>query len=342
MKKTLLILLLALAFTAQAEPLLGLAIRKLYPNAEPGVDYIIRAVGAADPTITYWNPAIGAQPDAGQIAAAVALVNEDAATVANESTALNSALTKITGSTPLTKNDIRAALAALLRQKLGATPSAGIPTNDNTSGDPVSWGAIIGTLANQSDLNTSLAATTTADAAVQAFAIARANHTGTQLAATISNFTATASAAAPVQSVSGRTGAVTLTSADVGLGNVNNTADTAKPVSTAQQAALDLKANRGVTALVPVTGGTVTMNTGSLDEVFYLAPAGTLATQTFLFPANGSSAIGQRIHFFTTATLTAVTLSANGNTIKGTLTTLTANGNAAFVKVAASTWARVQ
>jgi len=35
----------------------------------------------------------------------------------------------------------------------------------------------------------------------------------------------------------------TLNSAAVGLGSVNNTADSAKPVSTAQQAALDLKAN---------------------------------------------------------------------------------------------------
>lgn len=36
---------------------------------------------------------------------------------------------------------------------------------------------------------------------------------------------------------------LSLVKADVGLGNVDNTADTAKPVSTAQQAALDLKAN---------------------------------------------------------------------------------------------------
>jgi hypothetical protein len=46
-----------------------------------------------------------------------------------------------------------------------------------------------------------------------------------------------------VSSVAGKTGAVTLNSTDVGLGNVNNTADTAKPVSTLQQAALDLKQN---------------------------------------------------------------------------------------------------
>jgi hypothetical protein len=45
-----------------------------------------------------------------------------------------------------------------------------------------------------------------------------------------------------VTSVAGRTGAVTLTKSDVGLANADNTADSAKPVSVAQQAALDLKA----------------------------------------------------------------------------------------------------
>jgi hypothetical protein len=49
--------------------------------------------------------------------------------------------------------------------------------------------------------------------------------------------TARAAAAAPVQSVAGRTGAVTLARADVGLGNVDNTSDASKPVSTAQAAA---------------------------------------------------------------------------------------------------------
>jgi hypothetical protein len=49
--------------------------------------------------------------------------------------------------------------------------------------------------------------------------------------------TARAAAAAPVQSVAGRTGAVTLAKADVGLGSVDNTADASKPVSTAQAAA---------------------------------------------------------------------------------------------------------
>lgn len=42
----------------------------------------------------------------------------------------------------------------------------------------------------------------------------------------------------PVTSVAGRTGAVTLTKTDVGLSNVDNTSDTAKPVSTAQATAI--------------------------------------------------------------------------------------------------------
>jgi hypothetical protein len=46
-----------------------------------------------------------------------------------------------------------------------------------------------------------------------------------------------------VSSVAGRTGAVVLTKSDVGLENVDNTSDANKPISSATQTALDLKAN---------------------------------------------------------------------------------------------------
>lgn len=46
---------------------------------------------------------------------------------------------------------------------------------------------------------------------------------------------------APVDSVNGQTGVVVITATDVGLGNVDNTSDIDKPISTAQQAALDGK-----------------------------------------------------------------------------------------------------
>lgn len=85
-------------------------------------------------------------------------------------------------------------------------------------------------------------ATASADAtakasAAQAAAIQRENHTGTQLAETISDFVPVASAAAPVQSVAGKSGAVSLVKADIGLANADNTSDTNKPVSIAQAAA---------------------------------------------------------------------------------------------------------
>jgi hypothetical protein len=60
---------------------------------------------------------------------------------------------------------------------------------------------------------------------------------------------------APVTSVAGRTGVVTLTSTDVGLGNVTNTSDANKPVSTAQQTALNLKANLASPAFTGTVSG---------------------------------------------------------------------------------------
>ena len=65
-----------------------------------------------------------------------------------------------------------------------------------------------------------------------------------------------------VNSVAGKTGTVTLDNSDVGLGNVDNTADTAKPVSTAQQTALNLKANLASPALT----GTPTAPTQSASD----------------------------------------------------------------------------
>ncbi len=60
-----------------------------------------------------------------------------------------------------------------------------------------------------------------------------------------------------VSSVAGKTGAVTLDKSDVGLGNVDNTSDADKIISTATQTALDGKANFPDTdSHVPVRDGT--------------------------------------------------------------------------------------
>ena len=62
-------------------------------------------------------------------------------------------------------------------------------------------------------------------------------------ASTLGNWIELLTPAAPVQAVNGYTGSVNLTKIDLGLGDVNNTSDINKPVSTATQAALDTKAN---------------------------------------------------------------------------------------------------
>ena len=76
---------------------------------------------------------------------------------------------------------------------------------------------------------------------------------------------------APVRSVSGRTGAVVLVKADVGLTNVNDTSDAAKPISTATQTALDAKLNaaNGTASGITLTGninitGNPVFNSGSV------------------------------------------------------------------------------
>jgi len=98
----------------------------------------------------------------------------------------------------------------------------------------------------------------------------RANHTGTQSAGTITGLATVATTGAysdligkptiptltsqltndsgflttnAVSSVAGKTGVVTLVKADVGLGNVDNTSDANKPISTATQTALNGKEN---------------------------------------------------------------------------------------------------
>lgn len=63
-----------------------------------------------------------------------------------------------------------------------------------------------------------------------------------------------------VSSVAGKTGDVTLDKSDVGLGNVDNTSDVNKPVSTATQSALNQKANTSALAPVATSGSYTDLN----------------------------------------------------------------------------------
>ncbi len=108
---------------------------------------------------------------------------------------------------------------------------------------------------------------------------------------------------APVSSVAGKTGVVTLAKADVGLGSVDNTSDANKPVSTATQTALNAKAANTVT----VTGATSLTGGGDLSANRTIALVndsaspgasryyGTNAGGTkgyFALPSGGGSSVG--------------------------------------------------
>jgi hypothetical protein len=81
---------------------------------------------------------------------------------------------------------------------------------------------------------------------------------------------------APVQSVASKTGDVTLIKGDVGLGNVDNTADADKPVSTATQTALNSKISTydgttyDVTALAAVSQAEYDALTPSATTLYFI------------------------------------------------------------------------
>lgn len=99
-----------------------------------------------------------------------------------------------------------------------------------------------------------------------------------------------------------------LTKTNVGLGSVDNTADTAKPVSTAQQTALNLKANlngptfTGTVTLPSTTNGLTKSNVGlsNVDNTTDAAKPISTATQTAL---NGKAA---STHSHTSADITTI------------------------------------
>jgi hypothetical protein len=93
-------------------------------------------------------------------------------------------------------------------------------------------------------------------------------------------------ALAPVQSVASKTGAVTLVKGDVGLLNVDNTADADKPVSTATQTALNAKQDTLVSGTnIKTVNSNSLLGSGNIEissSVAWGGITGTLSTQTDL------------------------------------------------------------
>ena len=138
-------------------------------------------------------------------------------------------------------------------------------------------------------------------------------------AGTMADYTELATPTDAVTSVNGQTGIVVLGKADVGLGNVDNTADADKPISSATQTALNGKANTShthtasqvtdfstaadarITAQKATANGIATLDSGTKVPIAQI-PTGTTSTTVSLGNHTHSAGTTSAAGFATLAT----------------------------------------
>lgn len=114
-----------------------------------------------------------------------------------------------------------------------------------------------------------------------------------------------------VSSVNGETGAVVLDKADIGLGNVDNTSDANKPVSTATQTALDGKSATGHTHVIASVTGLQAALDGKAAVVHVHAIADITSLQSTL---DGKAAV---VHAHAIADVTGLQAALDGKAATG-------------------------
>lgn len=199
-----------------------------------------------------------AAAEAAQVAAEAA---RDSATASATTATGEASEAAASATTASAAKDTAVSAAATATAKAGeaAASESSVVANAATSTTKANEAAASAAAALASQNSASASATTATTKASEAATSATTASTGASTATTKASEAATSAsnaltyrnqtqaiadqvATTPVTKVAGRTGDVVLTKADVGLPNVDNTADAAKPISTLTQNALDLKA----------------------------------------------------------------------------------------------------
>lgn len=209
---------------------------------------------------------------------------QDAVTKTWAETAMTSQLAQATtqaGISTTKASEAAASAAAALASQTTATAQAGIAT---TKANEASASAAAALASQNSASASATTATTQSGIATTQAGIATAKAAAAATSATNAAASEVASADiyqdildtlgdGPVQTVNGQSGFVVLTKSDIGLANADNTSDANKPVSTATQAALNLKANTASPTFTgTVSGITKSMvGLGNVDNVRQVA-----------------------------------------------------------------------
>jgi hypothetical protein len=157
-------------------------------------------------------------------------------------------------------------------------------------GGGASWGSINGTLSNQTDLNTALSEKQ--NTLVSGASIKTINSTSLLGSGDVA-VQPTLVSGTNIKTIEGQSllgsGNINLTASDVGLGNVDNTSDLNKPISTATQTALNAKQN-ALTLTTTGTSGAATLVGATLNIPQYSGGGGGLQGVHALIPlASGQS-----------------------------------------------------
>ena len=180
--------------------------------------------------------------------------------------------------------EMREAINSVETEKQDILAEGAFVNGDKTKLDGIEAGAEVNTVEPSDIANfettTQLNARDTANRS-------RSNHTGTQTASTISGFDTEVENNTEVSANTTHRGQTnnphSVTKADVGLGNVDNTSDVDKPVSTAQQTAIDL--------LLPKTGWD-NLTVGN----FSFASTTTITTSTIITTTTTTKVKGIKVY----------------------------------------------